>query len=506
MSAQTLSWKIKKRSSNQIIDENLSFKSLGSAKNLILENQTIVLIDNTENVIAIPGVTGGEGTKVDRDSRELLVEIANFDPELVARNSFKLNYRSEANKLFAGDLNRNLTQLATIKLMGLLEDNQLKKIQKVHKKSQTDDTQTLQIPQIIVNWKYLVSRLDGRGLEYWKPIIEQKLVFLGNYNQVTNILESNIFYGKIITQEDLLEEVIRLIGFENLQPDYISFKSNNQFNSDFDKEISIKKLVASLGYSEVITRPFISEKMLINKGKTLKLQNPYSSLEPFYRDNLETSLLKVYSENLNRGRKNIQIFEVNEICLDGNHKPRKVLSALIETEDPYYITTLAHSLNNLLNPSNQTSSLENQLALTEIGQSINIGNSAVTQISNKLKKICNAPLSKTLWTLTTDLTNLDQISLATMRKYTDTTQYPSIIRNYSHQISSNLSWENVNKLIKNLVDNQCETKIVPIERFQINEFTDKLNFEIAYYSYTQTLKGELIDKLENQIKELIVAV
>ena len=89
MSAQTLSWKIKKRSLNQNIDETISFKSLGSVKDLILDNQTIVLIDNNENVIAIPGVTGGEDTKVDVHSRELLVEIANFDPELVARNSFK---------------------------------------------------------------------------------------------------------------------------------------------------------------------------------------------------------------------------------------------------------------------------------------------------------------------------------------------------------------------------------------------------------------------------------
>ena len=293
-----------------------------------------------------------------------------------------------------------------------------------------------------------------------------------------------------------------MIGFENLEPDYINFSSNNQYNTFFDKEIAVKNLMTNLGYTEVITRPFVNEKMLINKENALKLLNPYSSLESFYRDNLETSLSKVYSENLSRGQKNIQIFEINEIYPEGNYKPNNVLAALIESEDPYYITTLAHSLKNYFNYTD-TEYLESKINILDIGQQTIHSSITITQISNKLKKLLNIPLSKTLWTLTIDISNLNQINLLTIGKYTDITQYPSIKRAYSHQISSNLTWENVDKLIKNLVDGKCQVKINPIERFRLNSESDKLNFEITYYSYTQTLSSELVESLELQIKKLL---
>ena len=293
-----------------------------------------------------------------------------------------------------------------------------------------------------------------------------------------------------------------MIGFENLEPDYINFSSNNQYNTFFDKEIAVKNLMTNLGYTEVITRPFVNEKMLINKENALKLLNPYSSLESFYRDNLETSLSKVYSENLSRGQKNIQIFEINEIYPEGNYKPNNVLAALIESEDPYYITTLAHSLKNYFNYTD-TEYLESKINILDIGQQTIHSSITITQISNKLKKLLNIPLSKTLWTLTIDISNLNQINLLTIGKYTDITQYPSIKRAYSHQISSNLTWENVDKLIKNLVDGKCQVKINPIERFRLNAESDKLNFEITYYSYTQTLSSELVESLELQIKKLL---
>lgn len=504
MSLKTLSWKIQQNIAN--LNSDIKFKSLGSIKELSLDKDVVTLVgfnSQGEQILAVPGVVGGESTKAQSDSRELLIEIANFDPEQVARNSFKLNYRSDANKLFAGDINISLVKLATVKLMNLLpHNNNFDNIFKRISKNSSFVTSKVESRGIEINWEYLCSRFDNRFVEYWKPILESKLIFLGSYNKETNRLIPNVFYGKIETKEDLLEELIRLIGFENLEPDYINFSSNNQYNTFFDKEIAVKNLMTNLGYTEVITRPFVNEKMLINKENALKLLNPYSSLESFYRDNLETSLSKVYSENLSRGQKNIQIFEINEIYPEGNYKPNNVLAALIESEDPYHITTLAHSLKNYFNYTD-TEYLESKINILDIGQQTIHSSITITQISNKLKKLLNIPLSKTLWTLTIDISNLNQINLLTIGKYTDITQYPSIKRAYSHQISSNLTWENVDKLIKNLVDGKCQVKINPIERFRLNEESDKLNFEITYYSYIQTLSSELVESLELQIKKLL---
>ena len=155
------------------LQSETKFQGLGQFKNATLPIGTKVIIDQNKQILAIPGVVGGNSSKVTPKTSKILIEIANFDPEEVGRNSFRLNYRSEASKIFAGNINRTRSTLALKRLGQLLGTNSLNKIFSFPPKSET------QKYELKVDFDYLASRLDNRDIIYWIPILEQKLPWLG---------------------------------------------------------------------------------------------------------------------------------------------------------------------------------------------------------------------------------------------------------------------------------------------------------------------------------------
>ena len=76
------------------------FEGLGQLKNTILPSETRVLMSG-ETILAIPGVSGGQSTSLNTKTNKFILEVASFDSQEVARNSFRIGYRSEASKIFA---------------------------------------------------------------------------------------------------------------------------------------------------------------------------------------------------------------------------------------------------------------------------------------------------------------------------------------------------------------------------------------------------------------------
>ena len=409
------------------------FQGLGQFKDGVLPADLAILKDADNNILIVPGITGSQATKSENDETNFLLEVANFDPEMVARNSFAMNYRSDSAKVFASGVNRALIVLLFYKLLKELPNANITHSLLWHGErtfENTEDWFSIAIDQnyledksLMVDLGYIASRLDERGIDYWEPILLKKLELLGKTKLVTfdqlvsdhievngiskeqsttnikanfpiiegltfdvtyssfRILMPSGFYGNMKSDEDVLFELAKLIGLDNLQPEYLTFSTQSKTPDYFNTLNNLRGVLTKFGFSEILTRPFLPQKYLrssLTQTKQIALEALSSQRadEPFLRDSLFAQSLQTVSKNIKLGLKDPKVFELTRIYthkISNNHPLDKegqtqsvwgdsksfskkidegktvetwTLSATAITEDPYSLTSLIHEIAN----------------------------------------------------------------------------------------------------------------------------------------------------------------
>ncbi len=426
------------------LEKPQKFTGLGNFGIKEIGTKIPVLTNEKGQILAIPGLIGGEDSKSENNSLELILEVANFEAEMVAKSSFDISYRSDASKIWAGSVSQNLPELFQEKMIKILDlwqkemeksefgaligelgksevlvnkilvkknensensqqnnsEKQVKndknptknptlwrikpiiKWQKnnlnLQNENKKDSKNKIEINQNInqnrpqksqnkqqlkIDFEYLADGLDWQGVEFWQPKIEEKLNLIGHFDKENGLWRGNLFYGNTVTLQGLLCDLVRLIGFENLKTHNLTIQTGNQSAHQTARKWElvqkVKNLIQSCGFSEVITRPFISTKSaeIVSPNSHIVL-NPYNSNLPHLRNSLLPSLLQIASANAKKGWKNLNIFEINQITpkkqtfdysvqttqnSEKNSNMQNMLG-IISLEDPYLLTTLAHKI------------------------------------------------------------------------------------------------------------------------------------------------------------------
>jgi phenylalanyl-tRNA synthetase beta chain len=131
-------------------------------------------------------------------------------------------------------------------------------------------------------------------------------------------------------EEDLIEEVARLVGYDHLPhtpplaPVVAKLRSESQ-RSPF----AVRRQLAALGYQETINYSFVDERWeheLAGNPTPIKLMNPIASQMGVMRSTLLGSLLQVLKFNLDRKTERVRIFEVGRVFLRDASVPDSVRS------------------------------------------------------------------------------------------------------------------------------------------------------------------------------------
>ncbi|MEM1312148.1 MAG: phenylalanine--tRNA ligase beta subunit-related protein [Patescibacteria group bacterium] len=502
----SLNWEISK------ITESPHFEGLGKLKNIAIPEGVSVL-KQQEEVIAIPGISGSNHTKTTEKDMQILVEIANFPNENIARSSFKLNYRSEAARIWAGKVQITLQFVVLVRLIDILYKSQLKfsissvlnyldpelcKAYKINKEDNflqiaTKILETHSKASIKVDMDYISSRLDSQKSEYWKEIVIQKLKIIGKYSGVR--LYPNIFYQPAYTQEDVLEQVSRLIGYDSLASQKLT--THNLTNSDksFESLSELKNVFLDYGFLECISRPFVAE-------ADLKLLNPPNPSTKFVQNNLYTNLLQNASKNILFGEKDIRLFEYTKLYnINANNlEEKRIISSVLVNDDPYILTSLIKEIANKLGITDYSpSSLGKDQQYLGSGYSYTLGTTDINliKISNKQKRVYNIPLTKNVYCLELDITNWSGY-INNYPKYYNESNYSILSRQYSHIINNETQLQDVLDLIQNSKINDVDIRVYPLERIA----EDKkyiLNYKVDFVSYIKNLEGSKIDEWEAEL-------
>ncbi len=510
-------------------EQPTGFKGLGKLKKTIIKNGVEMLSDE-KGFLAIPGVSGGNSTKMEDDETEFVMEIANFKGDRVAASAFTQKYRSTGARVWISGVNSPRILICLLHLIESLEENLDSFVHAINinidpllswvngedldlKIASNHIINKNKEENIEVDFQYISDRLDNQGLEYWKPIIEDNLTNIGSYKD--GIFSPNIFYSNIHNREDIYAELVRIIGFDMLKPQKINSSITTTQEKEFNSNKLLKKLVCSYGFDEITNRPFVEKEQTIGymnngqdeTGNVLQVLKPQNSQEDRLRDSLLPTLLKTLEYNIKRGEKEIKIFKINKIYTwEKNQINEQVyLSGLSVTKDPYIATSIVNEV--LLKMPNDK--IATSKGLPAKYENIGLGytyktdqiTACVIQVSNKLKKIFNIPLNKDIWFFEIDITNWNN-SLKVYNKYQNESTYPTISRSYSMYVPTDFQWKDIENINNSYQKNDVSITLSPIERM-VSDGKNVLNFDVEFVSYNRTLQKEDVAKWEvNLLKSL----
>ncbi|HCB22898.1 TPA: phenylalanine--tRNA ligase subunit beta [Candidatus Daviesbacteria bacterium] len=290
-----------------------------------------LLIADESVPIGIAGVMGGKDSEVSESTTSIFLEAAIFDPVSIRKTAQRHNLPSEASKRFQYGLTKtNLLQalsaairmyeglggkLTAITLIGDLEDQ----------------------PKIIELTREKVNSLIGINIP--KNQIEKSLQSLGCHLRGvrTNLWEVEIPYWRldINTEEDLIEEVARMYGYENIPAKALPDFKLTKFQDPLI--YNLKKTLADLGLTEVQTYSFYSSKTINDLRLTIydlvKIANPISTETEYMRDNLWPNLLEVAAKNVKNGFKDVAIFEIGKVYEPPQKETYRLSIALMNGTD-----------------------------------------------------------------------------------------------------------------------------------------------------------------------------
>ncbi|MCH8741445.1 phenylalanine--tRNA ligase subunit beta [Patescibacteria group bacterium] len=280
-------------------------------------DKDILVIADAKKPVAIAGIKGGVSAEIDKKTKIVVIESANFNPKIIRQGSQKLNLKTDASLRFEHGIDPNLTEIAVNRVAYLM--------QKVARGKVAQDIIDFYpkkvLPQKIkLDLGYVESLLGIKIPAKEIQNILKKLNFIINESGARSILvEVPSFRLDISLPEDLIEEIGRISGFNKLpvvfpQVALIPPKRNRE---GFWKEM-VKNALKEASFAEVYNYSFVGEKLKAalsyQNRDIIEIENPASEEQKYLRPSLTPNLLKNVKDNF-RYFDEIRIFELGKIFI-----------------------------------------------------------------------------------------------------------------------------------------------------------------------------------------------
>lgn len=290
-------------------------------KERTLDLDTLVIADE-EKVVALGGIMGSRDTEVTSNTKNILFESAYFNPVSIRRTSRKLGLISESSYRFERSVDMGGIVKASERACSLILElcgGRAGPLVDVGKKEPKEIKIYLR-PQRLKK----ILGLDI-SLSTIKKILSSLELEVRLSSKETMVVSIPSFRQDLKSEIDLIEEIIRIYGYDKL-PTTMPTIVGHPKRMDLEREASniARDVLTSLGADEVITYSLISKEDLnsidLGDERTIVIKNPLSIEQEIMRPTLVPGILRAVSWNLNRGVKNIRVFELGKIYFEeGKH-------------------------------------------------------------------------------------------------------------------------------------------------------------------------------------------
>lgn len=288
-------------------------------QDIMLQGDELVIADE-QGAIALAGIMGGLRTAVTDTTNKVVIESAFFQQLAIAGKARRFGLHTDASQRFERGVDFNLPKLAldrAVHLLATLGNGKVGQITLVENVNELPKREPVVLPIASIN------KLLGADIATDKVVEILNSLAIKTEVQGDNLIATPPSHRyDIVIPEDLIEEIARIYGYNNIANTLPAFKASffdNQTQSNLHK---LKMTLVNQGYFEAVSFSFSDAKVesLFNGehfAEPLALANPISSDLAVMRRTLLSSLLPCVQYNLNRQQSRVRLFETG-LRFDGS--------------------------------------------------------------------------------------------------------------------------------------------------------------------------------------------
>ncbi|MBX3277827.1 MAG: phenylalanine--tRNA ligase subunit beta [Acidobacteria bacterium] len=290
-------------------------------------NDTMLVIADADRAVALAGIMGGADTEITDATVDVLLESAYFNPASVRRTARILGMNTEASYRFERGIDYDIAARASDRAAALIVET--------------------------AGGEIVGELLDARAQIEARPPITLRLdrfhhltglnVGMARAKEIFNALGMEILPLKddgavsvkspswridLAIEEDLIEEIARLEGYDRLVPTLPGGAGAGSYQDDEAARKTLRRTLIATGFHEAISFSFVNgetDAMLSgNHESGLVLTNPVDETQSQMRTTLLGGLLSAVELNINHGTRNIRLFEIGKCFLDDGARPVEI--------------------------------------------------------------------------------------------------------------------------------------------------------------------------------------
>ncbi len=276
---------------------------------------SVLCITDDSGPIGLGGIMGGDSTKADLDTKNIFLESAFFFPEAIAGRARRYNFSSDASHRFERgvDFDNNVAgiEYATKLVLEICGG---------------EPGPTVDVVKKLPDRKPVAMRVSRAQKIIGVPVTADEMADIFTRLSLPFVHSADTFTVTppsyrfdIEIEEDLIEEVARVYGFERIPANPPSAPAAMRTRSEACRSLhAIRSLVAARDYQEVVNFTFVDESWetdLAGNADPVRLLNPIASHQSAMRTTLFGGLIDNIRYNMARKQSRVRVFEVGRAFL-----------------------------------------------------------------------------------------------------------------------------------------------------------------------------------------------
>lgn len=491
----------------------------------------MVIVDG-EGVIGLGGIMGGNNSEVDENTKNIVLECANFDMYTLRKSSMKHGLFTDALTRFNKGQSPLQNKYVLARLIGMIDiltrghSKQASTVFDLH--TDLPDVVTLHVSTQFVNDR-LGSNLTVN--EVTQLLTNVNFVVKNEGDQLS--ITAPFWRTDIALAEDIIEEVGRLYGYDKL-PRKLPSRSGKPAQKNLQHEVKqrIRDSFLRAGANEALTYSFVHEKIFKNAeqdiAQAFQLSNALSPDLQYYRLSVLPSLLDKVHMNIKAGHDEFVLFEIGKghnkkyHATDDDGLPKELEFVDVvysrrknDTSAPYYyVRHLLQQVGTDLGfeitikpiekpmdypvtaPFDQTRS-----ALVETREGIFIG--MIGELKTAVVEAFKLPEHSAAMTL--DLQGIVKAYALPRQTYKSLSKYPSIHQDISIKVKNTIPYQQVFDAVCQSINQEYNPSVSPVSIYQPqNDTTYKtITLHIELVSYEKTLTTKQAQEVILQVKHAL---
>lgn len=497
-------------------------------------SKDMLLICDGKKPVAIAGVMGGLNSEIETDTRNVLLESAYFNPVSIRKTSKKLGLNTDASHRFERGIDLQGTLVALDRATRLIAEIGAGRIVD----GVIDKCGNLPQSQIITLSTKETNRL--LGTDFNRTAIRDFLVSvgfdIGEETTDTLAVTTPSFRVDIKRPEDLMEEVARLSGYDNIPTTYPLIPAETRTpQTVIDHRRNTKIIMNGFGFDEAINYSFMDkmdcDRLLFTpddyRRNLVEILNPLTEDQAVMRSTLLPGLLKSAHRNVSQQSKSTRLFEIGKVFIGKGktHLPDEIemlaglwtgsrtngLWNVPETACDFYdLKGVAEGLFNVLRirnisftrmPTDVCSYVKNGFAAQIVTGDTPLG--LLGELHPRVLK--NYDLKQTVFYFELDMNRLYGMIPESLQAK-PIPKYPATSRDVTVIIDRDIEAGNLLAFIRNLNEGLVEQ----LSLFDV--FADdpipsgkkSVSFRIVYRSHEETLEDDMVNDIHKRLSERLI--